>query len=69
MGKGKSAGQGEIIGETDGRLRRVESLGVGYSPLYLVAHEETRDVARMKAVRQFVAECVRDNVDVLMGMG
>jgi molybdate transport repressor ModE-like protein len=56
-----------VLGETDGRLRRIEALGVGYSPLYLVAHEEMRDVARVKAVRQLVGEVLRENVDVLMG--
>ena len=55
-----------VIGETDGRLRRVEALGVGYSPLYLVTHEELRDVERVKVVRQFIAEAVRENIDVLM---
>ena len=57
-----------MLGETDGRTRRIEALGVGYSPLYLVAHEEMRTVARVKAVRQLVAEVLRENVDVLMGV-
>jgi DNA-binding transcriptional LysR family regulator len=55
-----------ILGETQ-PLHRVESLGIGYSPLYLVSHEDSRSVARVKAVRQFVASVIRENVDVLMG--
>ena len=58
-----------VIGETEPALRRIDSLGVGFSPLYLVSHEEARRLGRMKAVAQFVVEVLRANDDVLMGRG
>ncbi|HVV86860.1 MAG TPA: LysR family transcriptional regulator [Kofleriaceae bacterium] len=58
-----------ILGETEPALRRVEALGVGFSPLYLVCREELRDAPRLRAVWQLVTELLRDNAAVLMGRG
>src|SRR5262249_44604298 len=58
-----------ILGETDPSLRRVESLGVGFSPLYLVTRDELQHAPRLRAVWQLVTEVLRDNEGVLMGRG
>lgn len=56
-----------LIGETTPNLVRVESLGVGFSPLYLVTHEDLAGSARARAVTQFVLEVMRANEGVLLG--
>jgi len=58
-----------ILGETDPGLRRVDTLGVGYSPLYLVTREELQHAPRLRAVWQLVIEVLRENESVLMGRG
>jgi DNA-binding transcriptional LysR family regulator len=58
-----------ILGETDPALRRVESLGVGYSPLYLVTHEELHATARLRVVWRLVEHALRANESTLMGRG
>jgi DNA-binding transcriptional LysR family regulator len=58
-----------IIGETDPQLRRVEALGIGFSPLFLVMHEELRDTARVRVVGQLIEDMVRANHGILMGRG
>ena len=58
-----------ILGETEPSLRRVDALGVGYSPLYLVTREELQHAPRLRAVWQLVTEVLRENESVLMGRG
>jgi DNA-binding transcriptional LysR family regulator len=58
-----------ILGETEPALRRVDALGVGYSPLFLVTREEIQHAPRLRAVWQFVTEILRENSPVLMGRG
>lgn len=58
-----------VVGETQPGLRRLDALGVGFSPLYLVTHEELRDVQRIRVVMQLVADVLRANESVLMGRG
>lgn len=58
-----------ILGETEPTLRRVDSLGVGYSPLYLVTREELQHAPRLRAVWQLVTEVLRENESILMGRG
>ena len=58
-----------ILGETEPGLRRVEALGVGYSPLYLVTREDLKDAPRLRAVWQLVTEVLRENESILMGRG
>ena len=58
-----------ILGETDPVLRRVDTLGVGYSPLFLVTREELQHAPRLRAVWQLVIEVLRENESVLMGRG
>ncbi|MBX7083941.1 MAG: LysR family transcriptional regulator [Nannocystaceae bacterium] len=58
-----------LLGETMPNLVRVESLGVGFSPLYLVTHEDLVETARARAVARFLVEVLRANEGVLMGHG
>lgn len=58
-----------ILGETEPALRRLDVLGVGYSPLYLVTREELQHAPRGRAVWQLVAEVLRENEAILMGRG
>lgn len=58
-----------LLGETQPHLRRVEGLGIGFSPLYLIAHEESADAARTRVVMQFVVDALRENEAVLLGRG
>lgn len=58
-----------ILGETEPGLRRVEALGVGYSPLYLVTREDLQHAPRLRAVWQLVTEVLRENESILMGRG
>lgn len=58
-----------ILGETEPSLRRVDALGVGYSPLYLVTREELQHAPRLRAVWQLVTEVLRENESILMGRG
>jgi DNA-binding transcriptional LysR family regulator len=58
-----------ILGETSPTLRRIESLGVGFSPLYVITHERNHAAPRIRAVIQFLEEVLRNNVGVLMGRG
>lgn len=58
-----------LIGETEPRLARVEALGVGFSPLYVVYREADRALARLVATVRFVEEVLRENEAVLMGRG
>lgn len=58
-----------ILGETEPTLRRVDTLGVGYSPLYLVTREELQHAPRLRAVWQLVTEVLRENESILMGRG
>jgi DNA-binding transcriptional LysR family regulator len=58
-----------ILGETSPTLRRIESLGVGFSPLYVITHERNHATPRIRAVIQFLEEVLRNNGAVLMGRG
>ncbi|HTM44584.1 MAG TPA: LysR family transcriptional regulator [Polyangiaceae bacterium] len=58
-----------ILGETDPQLRRVESLGVGFSPLYVVTTEALRNLERIRVVLRLVEDSVRDNQAILLGRG
>lgn len=58
-----------ILGETEPQLRRVEQLGLGYSPFYVVTTEALRDVDRVRAVMHLVEEAIRANEAILMGRG
>jgi DNA-binding transcriptional LysR family regulator len=58
-----------ILGETEPTLRRVESLGVGFSPLYLVTREELQHAPALRAVWQLVTSVLADNQAILMGHG
>jgi hypothetical protein len=50
-------------------LRRVETLGVGFSPLYLITREELQHAPLVRAVWQLVTEVLRENEAILMGRG
>lgn len=74
MASAASAGMGIaavpcVIGETDAQLRRIESLGVAFSPLFLVTHEDDRDAQRVRVVAQLVEDAVRMNEAILLGRG
>ena len=58
-----------ILGETSPMLRRVEGLGVGFSPLYVITHERNHATPRVRAVIQYLEEVLRTNGAVLMGRG
>ena len=58
-----------ILGETDPALRRIDALGVGFSPLYLVTREELQHAPRLRAVWQLITEVLRENESILMGRG
>jgi DNA-binding transcriptional LysR family regulator len=58
-----------ILGETEPQLRRVEQLGLGLSPFYVVTTEALRNVDRVRAVMRLVEEAIRANEAILMGRG
>lgn len=58
-----------LLGETEPGLRRVDLLGVGYSPLYLVTREELQHAPSLRAVWQLVTEVIRENEAILLGRG
>ncbi len=56
-----------LLGEADAALERVEPLGVGFSPLYVVYAEELCDSARIRATVRFLIDVLRANEAMLMG--